>query len=1017
MHFTDIFIRRPVLSVSISLLLVLFGLYALQSMSFRQYPKMTNTVITITTSYYGADTHIIQGFVTQPLEQAIAQANNIDYITSKSYMGTSSIKVHMMLNTNPDSALADILSKVNSVRSKLPKSVQDPVLSLSTGATTSLIYIAFSSHDLNASQITDYLTRVVRPKLLTIRGVAKANIYGGSDFAMRVWLNPAKMAAYNLTTSDVTNTLKSNNLQSAPGQINNYFIKMNVIAKTQVSSVKQLENLVVRSNPDGSVLRLSDIATVSLSKGRDTVRAYAQGKNAVILAIDPTPRANPLAVVQRVKDQLPSVKKGLPSAIQMKILYDSTAAINESIYEVIKTIVEAAVIVMVIIALFMGSFRAIIIPIVTIPLSLVGVIIMMQIFGFSLNLLTLLAMVLAIGLVVDDAIVVVENVDRHIKNGMSPFLAAIKGSREIAVPVISMTITLIAVYAPIALMGGVTGTLFKEFSLTLAGAVFISGIIALTLSPMMCAKFLKHHANPNVFERKVEASLRWISKKYEHYLKALMAHRMVVVVFAILVFASLPVMLKFIPSELAPKEDNGAFMLFGNAPQNANLDYVQAGMKETTDTLKTIPDITSTIAFSGTPNANQGMAFAMLKPWSKREMSQDAIITDATKKLNNNPTMAMSAFPLPSLPGGSGGLPVQFVITTSHPFEKLYTVASKVGRFITNSPEFVFSKLDLNFGSGSVTVEVNRDKAGAYGVTMQAIGNTLSTMMGDGYLNRINLDGRAYEVIPQTPRKHRLTPDSLGYYYVKSSSGKMIPLKSLITIKVSGEPRALSHFNQMNSATISMVPAPGTTIGQAVSFLKERAAPLLPLGYNYSFLGEAGQYAKEGNSLSVTFILALLVIFLVLAIQFESMRDPLVILVSVPLAVSGALICMAWGLSTMNLYTQVGLITLIGLMSKHGILICEVAKERQLTNGDSRIDAVLYAANLRLRAILMTTVSMLAGLFPLLLAVGPGAVSRFDMGMIIISGLGVGTLFTLFVLPVVYSMVASKHKPLPVVED
>lgn len=1016
MRFTDIFIRRPVLSASISLLIVLLGLYALSGMSFRQYPKMTNTVITVTTSYYGADANLVQGFVTQPLEQAIAQANNIDYMTSTSSMGASTIQVHMKLDTNPDSALADILSKVNSVRSQLPSGVQDPTLSSSTGSSTSLIYIAFTSNELNSSQITDFLTRVVQPKLLTVQGVAKANLYGGSEFAMRIWLNPAKMAAYKLSASDVTDILKSNNLQATPGQVNNYFVQFNTIAKTQVDDAKQLENLVIRTNPDGSVLRLSDIATVTLSKERDTVRANASGKSAVILAIDPTPSANPLDVVKRVKEQLPTIAKGLPSAIHMKVLYDSTEAINESIYEVIKTIVEAAVIVMVVIALFMGSLRAVLIPVVTIPLSLIGVIIMMHVFGFSINLLTLLAIVLAIGLVVDDAIVVVENVDRHIKNGLSPFHSAIKGCREIAVPVISMTITLVAVYSPIALMGGITGALFKEFALTLAGAVFISGIIALTLSPMMCSKLLKPHVKPNRFEKAVESCLSWVSKRYEGALTAVMAHRQVLVVFAILVFISLPLMLKFIPSELAPTEDQGAFMLFGSGPETANLDYIQAGMQEATNTLETIPDITSTIAFSGIPSSNQGLAVAMLKPWSQRKLSQKQVIKETTKKLADNPTMAVSAFPFPALPGGSGGMPVQFVITTSNSFADLYTVASNVKKLISDSPDFVFSRLDLNFESGTITIHVNRNKAGAYGVTMKQIGDTLSTMMGDGFLNRIDLGGRAYEVIPQVARKYRFTTADLDNYYVKSSNGSMIPLKSLITITLSGEPRSLSHFNQMNSATISMVPAPGTTVGQAVSFLKSKAAPLLPQGYRYNFLGEARQYVQEGGSLYITFALALFVIFLVLASQFESMRDPIVILISVPLAVSGALLCMAWGLATMNIYTQVGLITLIGLISKHGILICEVAKEQQLFHGMNRIEAVVYAANLRLRAILMTTVSMLAGLLPLLFAVGPGAVSRFDIGLVIISGLGIGTLFTLFVLPVVYSFIASKHKPLPKIE-
>ncbi len=1013
MNITDTFIRRPVLSVSISLLILLLGLYAVINTAFRQFPEMTNTVITVSTTYYGADANLVQGFVTTPLEQAIAQANNIDYMTSNSSIGTSTINVYMKLDTNPDSALAEILSKVNSVRSELPQNVQDPVISSSTGASVSLLYIAFTSKKLNSSQITDFLSRVVQPKMLTVQGVATATLYGGSDFGLRIWLNPSKMAAYGLTADEVTEILRSNNYLSATGQINNYFVQMNTVVNTQASNVKELSNLIIKTNTDGSVIRLSDIAKVALAKERDTVRAYSNGKNAVVVAINPTPSANPLKVVERVKSELPGIKQVLPSAIHMRVLYDSTQAINESIYEVIKTLAEAAIIVMIVMILFMGSLRAVAIPVVTIPLSLIGVVILMNLFGFTFNLLTLLAMVLAIGLVVDDAIVVVENVDRHIKNGESPFRAAIYGTREIAVPVISMTLTLAAVYSPIALMNGITGALFKEFALTLAGAVFISGIIALTLSPMMCSKLMKPQIEPNRFELLVNAFYEWLSKSYTIALKAVMLHRQVIVVFAICVFIALPLMFKLIPTELAPKEDNGAFLMIGNAPQTANLDYVQKGMQEGMNSLKTTSAIASTLSFSGIPNNNQGMALVMLKPWSERSDNEQTIVKKANNKMKNNPTIALSGFGFPAVPGSVSGMPVQFVITSSDSFENIYNVATKVAKLIANSSRFIFSRLDLNFSSGTLSIKIDKNKAGAYGITMKQVGDTLSAMMTSGLVGRTNLNGRPYEVIPQVERKFRFTSESIGNYYLKAKNGTMIPLKSLITTTISGQPQSFTHFNQMNSATISMVPMPGSTIGQAVQYLKTKAVPLLPKNYQYNFLGEARQYVQEGGALYIIFVLALCIIFLVLACQFESMRDPVVILISVPLAVCGALLFMAWGMASMNIYTQVGLVTLIGLICKHGILICEVAKEQQICYGLNRMDAVMNASKLRLRAILMTTISMLAGLFPLLFATGPGAASRFDIGLIIIAGLGIGTIFTLFVLPVIYTFIASEHKPLP----
>ena len=1016
MRFTDVFIKRPVLAVSISFLIALLGIQAIFKMQVREYPEMTNTVVTVTTSYYGASADLIQGFITQPLEQAVAQADNIDFMTSQSVMGQSTITVTMKLNTDPNAALSDILAKTNSVRSQLPKEAEDPTVTMSTGSTTAVLYIGFTSDELVSSQITDYLERVVNPQLFTVNGVSKIDLYGGMKYALRIWLDPARMAAINMTATDVMGVLNANNFQSAAGQATGEFVLYNGSANTQVSNVEELERLVIKSE-DGEVVRLSDIAKVSLEKSHDVYRASANGKEAVVAAINAAPSANPINIAADVLELLPQLEKNLPKNIKMNIMYDSTIAINESIHEVIKTIVEAAVIVLIVITLFLGSFRAVIIPIVTIPLSLIGVAMVMQAMGFSWNLMTLLAMVLAIGLVVDDAIVVLENVDRHVKLGETPFRAAIIGTREIAIPVIAMTLTLGAVYAPIAMMGGITGSLFKEFALTLAGSVFVSGIVALTLSPMMCSKMLKANEIPSKFESTVHHFLDGMTSKYERILGSVMQHRPVIIAFAVIVFASLPLLFKFIPSELAPSEDKGVVMLMGTGTSNANLDYLQNTMNDVNAILSDQPEIAFAQVFTGVPNSNQAFGIASMVPWSQREASQADVTGRVGKLVQDVPGMAVTAFQMPELPGAGSGLPIQFVITTPNSFESLFQIATEVLTDVKGSPLFVYSDIDLNFDSATMKINIDKDKAGAYGVTMQDIGITLSTMMADGYVNRIDLNGRSYEVIPQVERKYRLNPESMNSYYVRSLSGEAVPLGSLVSIDVIAEPRSLPHFNQLNSATVGAVPSPGVAMGDAISWFEDIANTTLPSGYNHDYMGEARQYVTEGSALYATFGLALAIIFLVLAIQFESIRDPLVIMVSVPLAICGALIALAWGAATMNIYSQVGLITLVGLITKHGILICEVAKEEQLHNLKTRMEAVTEAAKVRLRPILMTTAAMIAGLIPLMYATGAGAAQRFSIGIVIVAGLAIGTLFTLFVLPVIYSYLASEHKPLPVFEE
>ena len=1017
MKFTDIFIRRPVLAVSISLLIIILGLQAISKLAVREYPKMTTTVIQVSTVYPGADANLIQAFVTSKIEEAVAQADNVDYMSSSSRPSSSSITVKMKLNTDPNAALADVLAKVNSVRSELPSGIEDPTVTSSTGG-SGIMYISFRSNKLDASQVTDYIQRVVKPQFFTVEGVASVDIYGASEYALRIWLDPQKMAAQNLSATQVMSALSSNNVQTAAGNDNGFYVVYKNKVDTTTKSVEELGNLIVSSDGD-KLVRLRDVADVELNKSSDNARAVANGSDSVVLAVNPTSSANPLTVAEKILPLYESIKNNLPDAIQTDILYDRTVAINNSIEEVVKTIIEATIIVLVVITMFIGSFRAILIPVITIPISLIGVIMMLQTLDFSINLMTLLALILAIGLVVDDAIVVLENVDRHIKLGETPFRAAIIGTREIAVPVISMTIALIAVYSPMALMGGITGTLFKEFALTLAGAVFISGIVALTLSPMMTSKLLKDHSAPSKLEERVNRTLTKINNAYTYVLGLVMANRKCMLVFAAAIFATLPVLFNSLSSELTPTEDKGAFLAIGSAPSNVNVDYVQAAMAPYQKILTDTDEVQFAMTISGVPSTNQSLNVVTLKDWKDRSRSQAEVLQELNNKAKAIPEVSVSGFAFPEIETGEQGPPIGFVISTSQGYEDLANVAGKFLEAMQKSGKFVYSSLDLKFDTAQMHIKIDREKAGTYGITMKQISATLGSFLSAATVERVDIDGRAYKIISQVKREDRLSPQSWDNYYVSATNGTSVPLSSLVSMTLEPQPSSLPRFSQLNSAVISAVPMPGSSIGDAIQWLKDSSKELLPQGYNYDFKGEARQLVQEGNALAVTFVLAVVIIFLVLAIQFESIRDPMVIMISVPLAISGALLALnAFGFvgkagATLNIYSQVGLITLVGLITKHGILMCEVAKEEQLNHGKNRIEAITEAAKVRLRPILMTTAAMIAGLVPLLYATGAGAVSRFSMGIVIVSGLAVGTLFTLFVLPVIYSYVASEHKPLP----
>ncbi|HWD60559.1 MAG TPA: multidrug efflux RND transporter permease subunit [Stellaceae bacterium] len=1007
MRFTDLFIRRPVLSLVVSLLILLIGARAMYGLQIRQYPKLSNTTITVTTTYPGASPDLIEGFITTPIEQAVATAEGIDYLTSSSVLSTSTVTAYIKLDYDPSKALTDVIAKVQQVKYLMPTAAQDPIVIKATGQTTAVMYIGFASPTLQPSGITDYLTRVVQPLMATVDGVASADILGGQTFAMRLWLDPARMASRGITASDVSAAILANNYQSAPGQAKGYFTVTNIDARTGLTDVDQFKRMVVKSQ-GGAVVRMEDIANVELAAQSWSSSVAMNGQHAVFIGIQATPDGNPLTLVQGVRKLFPDIERTLPPSVKMQVAYDSTKFIQASIDEVKMSLGQAVAIVVVVIFLFLGNVRSVVIPIVTIPLSLIGAGMIMSALGFSLNLLTLLAMVLAIGLVVDDAIVVVENVYRHIEEGRSPPQAALIGAREIAGPVITMTLTLAAVYAPIGLLGGVTGTLFREFAFTLAGAVIISGIIAITLSPMMCSLLLKQGAAEKGFARLLDRGFNALADGYGRRLERTLDYRPVTALFAIAVFVALGFLYVNTKKELAPEEDQGVLFALTKAPQYSNLDYQDAYGAELDKALTAFPEADLRFVLNGRLGPNQGIAGMILKPWSERTRTAQQIKPLLQAKLSQVEGMSAFAFSLPPLPASIGGLPVQMVIDSTGDFVTIYNAMNKIKNAARKSGLFIVVDSDLDFNQPTIRVDVDRSKANELGVTMQSIGDTLALLVGENYVNRFNLEGRSYEVIPQVPRADRLNQDTLTRYYVKSAAGDPVPLSNLVKVSTTTAPNSLTRYNQLNSATFQAVPMPGVTMGQAVDFLEQQAKSL-PQGFGHDFLSDARQYVQEGNALVVTFVFALIIIFLVLAAQFESLRDPFVILVSVPLSMCGAMIPLFIGAATMNIYSQVGLVTLVGLISKHGILMVEFANQLQLNEGLDRRRAIERAARVRLRPILMTTAAMVVGLFPLVTAAGAGAASRFSIGIVVVCGMSIGTLFTLFVLPAVYTVLAKDH--------
>ncbi|WKW50610.1 efflux RND transporter permease subunit [Rhodomicrobium lacus] len=1009
MRFTDLFIHRPILSIVVSLLILLAGVNAFFLLPVRQYPNLQSATITVETGFPGATQDVMQGFVTTPIAQAIATASGIEYLTSTSTMGQSQVKAKLVLNADSDRTMTEVLSKVQQVKYRLPQGAFDPVVTKITDGASAVQYIAFVSDTLTIPQITDFVTRVGQPLITSVKGVASADFAGAQALAMRVWLDPVKLAARNLTAGDVAAALRANNVQAAPGQLESDRSITSITATTDATSVGDFREMVIKTSASGLV-RLRDIADVEIGSQNHKTLGWASGRRAVYLKIAPTPDGNPLEIVAATKALIPSMQIVAPPGLKVENQFDVAHFVNASIDEVLRTLVEAVLIVVVVIFLFLGSLRVVVVPVVTIPLSLVGTAALMLAFGFSLNLLTLLAMVLAIGLVVDDAIVVVENIHRHIEEGHSPVEAALAGAREIIGPVIAMTITLAAVYAPIGLMEGLTGSLFREFAFTLAGSVVVSGVVALTLSPMMCSRLLSGKVSESRFARLAERLLTALAASYGRLLERTLNMRSVVLLVAGAMVAAIVVLFLGAKRELAPQEDQGYVFTAVRAPQYANLDYTASAAADVQRIFRSFPEYAANFFVVGTDGMNNAFGGIILKEWSERERTSTDIQAQLYRAVRSVHDASVTPFQPMALPASTGGLPFQMVLRSPADYDGIYQEMEVLKAAARRSGLFVFVDSDLAFDSPTARMRIDVAKAGEVGVTMQAIADTMAVLVGENYVNRFNYYGRSYDVIPQVRQPDRVSPDALGRFYVRARSGAMMPLATLIKLDVMPQPNRLPQFNQMNAATLSAVLRPGVTMGQAVAFME--SLPRAP-GVTIDWLGDSRQYVQEGNRLTVTFGFALIVIFLVLSAQYESFRDPLVILVTVPLAVCGALVPLWLGYTTLNIYTQIGLVTLIGLISKHGILMVAFANDIQRREGTGKRAAILKAAMVRMRPILMTTAAMVAGLVPLLFATGAGAASRFAIGIVVVMGMLVGTLFTLFVLPTFYILLGSERMPRP----
>jgi multidrug efflux pump len=1007
MRFTDLFVKRPVLAIVVSLVILIAGLQSIRALSVRQYPRSDISVIRVTTAYVGANADLVRGFITTPLERVIASADGIDYMESASAQSLSTITVHLKLNYDTNDALTQIQAKVAQVRNDLPPEAEAPIIEVETADTQfAAMYLGFSSADLDQNQITDYLTRVVQPKLSAVSGVQRADILGARTFAMRIWLKPDRMAAYGIAPAAVREALARNNYLSALGKTKGSMVSVNLVANTDLRTPEEFRQLVVK-NDNGVVVRIGDIADVVLGAENYEQDVRFNGEAATFMGIWVLPTANSLDVIRGVREQIPGIEAQLPAGMKIGVPYDSTAYIEDAIEEVLTTLSETLLIVIFVIFLFLGSMRALIIPVVAIPISLVGAVFLMLVAGFTINLLTLLAIVLSVGLVVDDAIVMVENVERHLHMGKSPFRAATEAARELVGPIIAMTVTLAAVYAPVGIQGGLTGALFREFAFTLAGAVIVSGIVALTLSPMMGAKLLRAGDTERGFAGWVNRRFDSVRDRYTRTLAGTLRYRPVVLMLWAIVALLIVPFYMFSQRELAPAEDQGVVFGVIQAAANSTIDQTTMFTQQIHDVYREFPESASIFQITF---PNGGFGGMVTKPWSERSKTAQQLLMESVGPLSQIAGVRVIPLTPPPLPGGSD-FPVDFVIASAAEPRQLGEFANQLVQKAFASGLFIFADADVKFDQPQVEVVFDRDKLRSQGVDLSQAGLDLATLLGGDYVNRFSMQGRSYKVIPQIKRAERLTPDQLEQIYVTGSDDRLVPLSTFATLRTTTEPRELKKFQQLNAVRIQGVIPPPVPLDQALQFLETEARNILPEGFTLDYAGESRQLRTEGSTFLTTFLLSAILIYLVLAAQFESFRDPFIILAgSVPLAVSGALLFSFLGFTTLNIYSQVGLITLVGLVSKNGILIVQFANHLQETGMD-KLHAVVEAAGTRLRPILMTTAATVVGHTPLVLATGPGAGARNSIGIMLVSGMIIGTLFTLFVVPSIYVLLARKHSP------
>jgi multidrug efflux pump len=1013
MRFTDLFIKRPVLAIVVNLVILIAGLQSIRALSVRQYPRSDIAVIRVATVYVGANADLVRGFITTPLERVIASADGIDYMESSSAQGISTITVHLTLNYDTNAALTQIQAKVAQVRNQLPPEAEAPVIEMETAdAQFAAMYLGFSSSDLDQNQITDYLTRVVQPKLSAISGVQRADILGDRTFAMRVWLKPEKMAALGIAPSDVREALARNNYLSALGKTKGSMVSVNLVANTDLRTPDEFRQLVVKEE-NGVVVRLGEIADVVLGSENYDQEVRFNGEAATFMGVWVLPTANTLDVIKKVRAEIPGIQVQLPAGMKVGIPYDSTEYIQDAINEVLRTLTETLLIVIVVIFLFLGSLRALIIPVVAIPISLVGAAFLMLAAGFTINLLTLLAIVLSVGLVVDDAIVMVENVERHLHEGKRPLQAALEAAHELVGPIIAMTITLAAVYAPVGIQGGLTGTLFREFAFTLAAAVIVSGVVALTLSPMMGSKLLRAGDTERGFSGFVNRRFDSVRTRYTRMLASTLRYRPVVLVLWAIVALLIVPFYMFSQQELAPAEDQGVVFGVIQASANATIDQTTLFTNKIHEVYKSFPEAASIFQITG---PNGGFGGMVTKPWSERTKTAQQLLMESMGPLSQIPGIRVIPLTPPPLPGG-GDFPVDLVIASSAEPAQLRDLAGQLVQKAFASGMFMFADADLKFDQPQAEVVFDRDKLRSQGVDLSEAGRDLSVLLGGDYVNRFSIQGRSYKVIPQVKRTGRLTPDQLTDIYITGGSGKLVPLSTFAHLQTSTEPRELKKFQQLNAVRIQGVIPPPVPLNQALTFLEDEARKILPQGFTIDYAGESRQLRTEGRKFLGVFLLSAVLIYLVLAAQFESFRDPFIILAgSVPLALSGALLFSFLGLTTLNIYSQVGLITLVGLVAKNGILIVQFANHLQET-GLSKLNAVIESAGTRLRPILMTTAATVVGHTPLILATGPGAGARNSIGIMLVSGMIIGTMFTLFVVPSIYVLVARSRVAVPVEEE